>query len=90
MFEIGGTEILIIILLAVILFGPEKVPEIARTIGRFVAKAKKVSDELKTEINKGISADELKDTIDKATPKDGLENFAKSLEEGNKDTDKTN
>lgn len=41
MFGIGGTEFVIIAAVALLLFGPDKLPEIARTIGRFMADFKR-------------------------------------------------
>lgn len=41
MFGIGGIEFAVIALLALLLLGPDKIPEIARTIGRFTREFKK-------------------------------------------------
>ncbi len=41
MFGIGGSELAIIVVLAIFLFGPDKLPEIARTVGRFVRDFKR-------------------------------------------------
>lgn len=41
MFGIGGTELLIIAVLGLLLFGPDKLPEIARTVSRFMRDFKR-------------------------------------------------
>ncbi|MCL4079310.1 twin-arginine translocase TatA/TatE family subunit [Coriobacteriia bacterium Es71-Z0120] len=41
MFGISGTEFVLIAAVALLLFGPDKLPEIARTIGRFTAEFKR-------------------------------------------------
>lgn len=41
MFGIGGSEILIIAFVALLLFGPDKLPQMARTIGRFMREFKR-------------------------------------------------
>lgn len=41
MFGIGGTEFLLIAAVALLLFGPDKLPQIARSIGRFTAEFKR-------------------------------------------------
>lgn len=41
MFGIGGTEIILIAALGLLLFGPDKLPQIARSIGRFTAELKR-------------------------------------------------
>jgi len=40
-FSFGGSEFLIIVVLAVLLFGPDKIPQLARTIGRFTREFNK-------------------------------------------------
>lgn len=56
MFGIGGGEIIFIILIILMLFGSDKVPEMARTFGRFMAQLKNATNDIKNEIQK--SADE--------------------------------
>ncbi len=46
MFGIGFEELLILAILAFILFGPEKLPDYAATLGRFVAKMRQTTSEL--------------------------------------------
>lgn len=52
LFGISGGEILILLLLVLLLFGPKKIPEIARMIGRGMNEVKKVQREINTEINR--------------------------------------
>ena len=54
MFGIGGGEIVFIILVVLMLFGSDKVPEIARTLGKFMAQLKNATNEIKSEIQKGV------------------------------------
>ncbi len=56
LFGISGGEILVIMLLVLLLFGPSKIPEIARMIGRGMSEVKKVQREINTEIQR-YSAD---------------------------------
>ncbi len=51
MFGISGAELLIILIFAFIIFGPEKLPVIAKTIGRAIAKFREVQSEAKETIN---------------------------------------
>ncbi len=50
MFGIGGQEIVIIGLLFLVIFGPSKLPQMARDVGRFVNEARRSIDEFKEEI----------------------------------------
>jgi TatA/E family protein of Tat protein translocase len=58
MFGIGMPEFLLILVVALVVFGPKKLPELARTIGRTLAEFKKSADELKENLNVG---EEFKD-----------------------------
>jgi Tat protein translocase TatB subunit len=51
-FDFGSGEILLIVLAAFIIFGPSKIPEIARNLGKFINDIKRASEDIKTEINK--------------------------------------
>ncbi len=54
MFGIGGFEFFLILIFAFLIFGPERLPEMAKTLGRAIAKFKAMKNELddvvKTEI----------------------------------------
>jgi len=50
MFGIGGQEIVIIGLLFLVIFGPSKLPQMARDVGRFVNEARRSIDEFKEEL----------------------------------------
>jgi sec-independent protein translocase protein TatA len=54
MFGIGGGEILLILMIALMLFGSDKVPEIARTIGKLMAQLKNATNDIKHEIQKSV------------------------------------
>lgn len=51
-FDFGSGEILLIVLAAFLIFGPSKIPEIARNLGKFINDIKRASEEIKTEINR--------------------------------------
>ncbi|OGO21331.1 MAG: hypothetical protein A2144_00665 [Chloroflexi bacterium RBG_16_50_9] len=53
---IGPLEILLILVLALILLGPGKIPEVARTLGRTMRAIKKASAELTTAVNRELEA----------------------------------
>jgi sec-independent protein translocase protein TatA len=51
-FDISAGELFIILLVAFIVFGPSKIPEVARKIGRGMNEIRRASDEIKREITK--------------------------------------
>ncbi|EHM38674.1 twin-arginine translocase TatA/TatE family subunit, partial [Anaeroglobus geminatus] len=46
MFNIGMSEMILIFIVALIVFGPDKLPEIARTLGKSARELKKAGDDL--------------------------------------------
>lgn len=59
MFGIGASEIFVIILIAVMLFGAEKVPELARTFAKGMAQLKNATEDIKNEIQKSAEENGL-------------------------------
>ena len=57
-FGIGPMEILLILLIALIIFGPGKLPEIGRTIGRATRTLKKATFDLTTQVTKELEGKE--------------------------------
>lgn len=56
MFGIGGGELIFIMFVVLMLFGSDKVPEIARTMGKAMAQLKNATNDIKSEIQKGADA----------------------------------
>jgi len=52
MFGIGMPELLLILGLALIVLGPKKLPELAKTLGKGLAEFRRATDELKNEFRK--------------------------------------
>lgn len=59
MFGIGGSEIFLILIVILMLFGSDKIPEIARTLGKGMAQLKNATNEIKHEIQKGVEENGL-------------------------------
>lgn len=79
MFGIGGSEIVFILLVVLMLFGSDKIPEIARTLGKLMAQLKNATNDIKHEIQKGVDSIEnevnLKEITHEITKaKDGISN----------------
>ncbi len=79
LFGISGGEILVIMLLVLLLFGPSKIPEIARMLGRGINEVKKVQREINTEIQR-YSADVEKEA---QKIKSDIQDLKKTIEETN-------
>lgn len=59
MFGIGGGELLLILVVILMLFGSDKIPDIARTLGKGMAQLKHATNEIKHEIQKGVEENGL-------------------------------
>jgi TatA/E family protein of Tat protein translocase len=53
-FSLGGTEILLIAGIALLLFGPDKIPQMARTVGRFMREFNKYKDIMESTVRAEI------------------------------------
>jgi sec-independent protein translocase protein TatA len=56
MFDVGGGELLLILLVVLLLFGPKKLPELARAVGKGMRHVRKAQEDLTQQI-RDISAD---------------------------------
>lgn len=63
MFGIGGGEFFLIIVVVLMLFGSDKIPEIARTLGRGMQQLKNATNDIKSEIHKSAEIDDIKRTF---------------------------
>ncbi|MEE2778759.1 MAG: twin-arginine translocase TatA/TatE family subunit [Acidobacteriota bacterium] len=63
--SLGFQEIAIILMLALLIFGPRKLPEIGKTLGRSLGEFKRATNDLKRSIEQEVHAEETKSTLDK-------------------------
>ena len=56
MFDVGGGELILILLAVLLLFGPNKLPELARSVGKGIRTMRKAQEDLTQQI-RDISAD---------------------------------
>ena len=85
-FFIGGTEIVFILFIVVLVFGADKLPEIARGLGKGMRTLKDATNDIKHEVTKSAkesklidtdAAKEIQEEINKV--KDDLEDFTGSI-----------
>ena len=60
MFEIGFTELVLVAIVALIVVGPERLPGAIKTASLWIGRAKSSFNQVKTEIEKEINADEIR------------------------------
>ena len=59
MFEVGFTEIILIMGLALLVLGPEKLPGLAEKVGRWTGRARAMARQLRTQLEHEVTLEEL-------------------------------
>ena len=70
MFDIGWTEMLVVVVLAIIVIGPKDLPKMIRTIGQWTGRARAMAREFQSSIDdivREAELDEIKKSVEKAT-----------------------
>ncbi|MDQ3280123.1 MAG: Sec-independent protein translocase protein TatB [Acidobacteriota bacterium] len=60
--SLGVPELLLIFVVILIVFGPRRLPEIGRTLGKAMGEFRKATDDLKSTIEREVRLEELKKT----------------------------
>jgi sec-independent protein translocase protein TatA len=82
-FNISGGEIFIILLVVFVIFGPDKIPEIARWVGKGIGEIKKATSEIREEIDRETgdirqAANKIKDDLTRET--EGLKDISRPID----------
>ena len=67
--SVGGMEILVVLVLALLLFGPRKLPQIGRTVGKALSEFRRATTDFKLNLEREVDSAELRETrqeIDRA------------------------
>ena len=64
--SIGMPELIIIFVIALIIFGPRKLPELGKSLGKSIAEFKRASNDLKSTLEEEIRIEEQRTAIDGA------------------------
>ena len=59
--SLGLPELLLILAIALLVFGPKKLPEVGRSLGKAMREFKKSTEEIKDKFEEQIRADDFKD-----------------------------
>jgi TatA/E family protein of Tat protein translocase len=66
--SIGMPELIIILVIALIIFGPRKLPELGWSLGRSIGEFRRASNELRSTLEEEIRVEEQKGTAQKSAP----------------------
>jgi sec-independent protein translocase protein TatA len=65
--SLGMPELIVIFVIALIIFGPRKLPELGRSLGKSIAEFKRASNELKSTLEEEIRLEEQKQKQEETT-----------------------
>ncbi|MGE5699326.1 MAG: Sec-independent protein translocase protein TatB [Deltaproteobacteria bacterium] len=65
MFGIGFQEMILILVVVLIFFGPKRLPDLAKSLGKGLAEFKKASEEVKKGIDEAMKEDAAEDKVPK-------------------------
>lgn len=82
MFDIGFLEILVILIIALLVIGPERMPEVARKLGSFMGKTRNFINQMKQDSPLQDTVREVKDAMNLEEEKKHIDNIGKELEQG--------
>lgn len=68
MFGIGMPELIVIFIVALLVFGPKKLPDLGKALGRGLAEFKRASDDLKEGLTANFSLDDEEKPPAESTP----------------------
>src|SRR5512135_3450419 len=66
--SLGMPELIVIFVIALIIFGPRKLPELGRSLGKSLAEFKRASNELKSTLEEEIRMEEQQQRTEPAKP----------------------
>ena len=93
MFDMGFTEMMLIGIVALIVIGPERLPGVARTAGKYFGRLKRFMTTVKADVEQELRADELREILAKQQQeldslKDTITDAGKEIEEAGKEIEK--
>lgn len=66
--QVGPLEILVVAVIALIVFGPQRLPEIARTVGKTLAQLRRMAADVRSEFESGMDMDTVADEPEDIPP----------------------
>lgn len=81
MFDVGFWELSLIALVALLVIGPERLPKVARIVGLWIGRGRRIISSVKADIEREIKAEELKEVLNKQARSNPLEEILSDSKE---------
>lgn len=81
MFDISFGELLVCLIVALLVLGPERLPGAVRTVGRWVGRARHTVSQFTDQIDREMRAEQLKQRIEEEIRKSGVNDIARDVKE---------
>lgn len=79
MFDVSFSELVLILIVGLLVFGPEKLPEVVRTAGLWLSRLRRSFNHIRSEIEREVGIDELKRDIHNQGIMDSLKDVHNDL-----------
>lgn len=79
MFDVSFSELILILVVGLLVFGPEKLPEVIRTTGLWISKIRRSFNQIRNEIEREVGVDEIKREIHNQSILDSLKEVRNDL-----------
>lgn len=79
MFDVSFSELVLILIVGLIVFGPEKLPEVVRTTGLWIGKLRRSFNNIRAEIEREVGVEELKRDLHNQAIMDSLKGVQDDL-----------
>ena len=83
MFDMGFTEMMLIGVVALVVIGPERLPGVARTAGKYFSKLRSFMTNVRADVESELKADELREMFD--AQKEELQSLKDVVDDAGKD-----
>jgi sec-independent protein translocase protein TatB len=80
MFDVSFSELVLILIVGLIVFGPEKLPEVVRTTGLWIGKLRRSFNNIRSEIEREVGVEELKRDLHNQAIMDSLKGAQREIE----------
>jgi len=85
MFDVSFSELVLILIVGLVVFGPEKLPEVVRTAGLWLSKLRRSFNHIRSEIEREVGMDEIKRDIHNQGIMDSLKEVHNDLRKTQQD-----